>query len=207
MNKNWYINKGYSFTNIGDKFFVRADDLTKGSKVKVKVKCDYCNKIVDVVWKDYVKYKYDKYSCSKCKQKKMSEYTLTKRQTELYERARDFCMDMDYILLTPKNKILNSKTIVKCKCRKHGVFDIKIYALILKHGCKKCQYENNSNVLKLTPDEVENRISKVGGKLLNKDEYIGWYQTNLSFKCQSCGSLFNTSLYSFTRNNGMLCPT
>lgn len=42
-NKKYYIEKGYNFTKIGDKFKVNTDDLARTSKVKVVVVCDTCN--------------------------------------------------------------------------------------------------------------------------------------------------------------------
>lgn len=44
-NKDYYINKGYNFTFLGDKFEINANDLTKGSHKEVVVKCDYCGNI------------------------------------------------------------------------------------------------------------------------------------------------------------------
>ena len=40
--KNHYVEKGYVFTKVGDLFFVKVDDLTIGSRVKIHVKCDVC---------------------------------------------------------------------------------------------------------------------------------------------------------------------
>ena len=40
-NKTYYIEKGYSFTKIGDKFSVKIADLPNGSSVEVKIICDY----------------------------------------------------------------------------------------------------------------------------------------------------------------------
>lgn len=39
-NKKYYINKGYEFTNYGDEFEVKVEDLTDGNGVKVYIKCD-----------------------------------------------------------------------------------------------------------------------------------------------------------------------
>ena len=36
-NYDWYTNKGYPFTKFGDYFTVAAEDLSKGSHIKVKV--------------------------------------------------------------------------------------------------------------------------------------------------------------------------
>ena len=41
--KNNYIEKGYVFTKIGDKFIIKIDDLCKCSHILVRAKCDICN--------------------------------------------------------------------------------------------------------------------------------------------------------------------
>jgi len=53
--KKWYTDKGYSFTKIGDTFMVTPTDLTKGSHVKVKVKCDYCENELMKTYKSYLR--------------------------------------------------------------------------------------------------------------------------------------------------------
>lgn len=55
--KKHYVDLGYKFTKMGDEFLVDVNDLTKGSNVSVKVKCDYCKDIYDVVWHSYYKLK------------------------------------------------------------------------------------------------------------------------------------------------------
>ena len=78
-NKEWYMSRGYPFTKYGDKFQVKAEDLSKGSHIKVLVECDYCGDVIEVVWKDYLKYKGEKYACGHCRQTKTSEKTLRQR--------------------------------------------------------------------------------------------------------------------------------
>ncbi len=51
--KKHYVDLGYKFTKMKDEFLVDVNDLTKGSGAKVRVKCDYCNKIYEVKWCDY----------------------------------------------------------------------------------------------------------------------------------------------------------
>ena len=46
--KRHYEDLGYLYTRIGDEFEVKIEDLTKGSNVKVKCKCDGCGK--DLFW-------------------------------------------------------------------------------------------------------------------------------------------------------------
>lgn len=51
--RQWYEDKGYEFTGYRKSFYVKAEDLPLGSHKKVKVKCDYCGKIIE---KDFVLY-------------------------------------------------------------------------------------------------------------------------------------------------------
>ena len=69
-NKKHLISKGYDLTKIGESLFVKPEDLPSGSHLKVNVKCDYCGDIIKVEWRDYLKCKFDKYSCRKCRQRK-----------------------------------------------------------------------------------------------------------------------------------------
>lgn len=48
--KKHYTELGYEFTKMGDLFEVNVNDLTDGSNVVVKLKCDYCGKIFEQAW-------------------------------------------------------------------------------------------------------------------------------------------------------------
>ena len=74
-NKKHLTSKGYIFTKMGESLFVKPEDLPSGSYLKVNVTCDYCGEIIKVEWRDYLKYKYDKYSCKKCRQRKLLNIT------------------------------------------------------------------------------------------------------------------------------------
>ena len=167
-NKEWYINKGYSNIQSGDKILVNVEDLTCGSKTKVQVRCDYCGKIVPVEWKDYVKRSNGKNACKNCRLKKVSENTLKQRQDSLYSRALEFCKTKGYTLLASKEDIQHSNSYVKYICPKHGESLTKIYALILGHGCLGCQYETNALKMRHPVDYVEKVFKDCGAILLNK---------------------------------------
>lgn len=202
-NRNWYINKGYIFTNYGDLFVVNAENLSIGCSKKVLVMCDYCNEIIQVRWKDYYNYKGDKYSCQKCRQIKTSEKNLNARQKSLYDRALEFCNSKGYILLTDIKDIKTSDTKVHYMCSKHGTHETKIYSLINKHGCPICQYE----AAKLKPDDIERTFNMYHIKLLNKNDYIDYKTKNLNVVCPECGKVFITSYNSFITNHGQCCPS
>ena len=204
--RKWYENKGYCFTKNGDVFKVRVEDLSPGSHTKVKVICDYCGREIYVVWKDYRKYNYSKYACAHCRQTKTSEKYIEERRQSLYNRAIEFCSKKDYVLLTDKNDIVNSKSLVTYNCPKHGTFTTTIYALVLHHGCSDCQYESTSKANILSPENVYHRIKDNGGTLLNKEDYSGWSVTNLKIICPVCHQhYYVTSLSQFLRNPDMVC--
>lgn len=80
-NIKWYESKGYEIPRYWDKehyrylvkrgttILVRATDLTSGSHVRVQVSCDYCGKIKEVSYKDYLKNHDEKLGdcCVKCR--------------------------------------------------------------------------------------------------------------------------------------------
>ena len=201
-----FIDCGYEDIKVGDTIIGKVTDLSKGSDTKVDVKCDYCGKIIKVNYSDYNRYKYDKYSCKKCRQKKTSEYSLSKRQDDLYNRALKVCNEKGYKLITDKSEIKTSETRILYECPKHGIHETKIYTLICGHGCKECSNENNHILSRKSPDEVFDEFAKYGGVLLNKEDYKGWNYKNLEVVCKECGEVFITSYCAFTHRNGQLCP-
>ena len=44
-NKDFYISKGYVFTKFNDVFFVKAEDMNPTSHIKIKIKCDHCDRV------------------------------------------------------------------------------------------------------------------------------------------------------------------
>lgn len=202
-----YKQQGYKDLRAGDVLSISVTELSKWSKVKVDVKCDYCGKIIPVAYRDYVKYKFDKYSCQHCRQKKTSEYNLPQRQESLYTRALDFCNEMGYTLLTKKSDIFNAETRAFYECPRHGVCETKIYTLIDRHECLGCSYERRSARHRKRADDVYNDFKQYGGILLNKEDYSGWNDKNLCVLCANCGESFLTSYCAFMQHGGgQLCP-
>ncbi len=64
--KQHYIDLGYRYTKIGDLFEVNVEDLSKGSSNIIRIKCDYCDNIVNMEWKQYLSLKGDTYCCPEC---------------------------------------------------------------------------------------------------------------------------------------------
>lgn len=61
-----YIDLGYQYTKIGDLFEVDVNHLSKGSCAIVKVKCDYCENLVDMEWRQYLALRGNTYCCPEC---------------------------------------------------------------------------------------------------------------------------------------------
>lgn len=203
--REWYESKGYKFTKTGDIFCVKAEDLSLGSKQKVKVKCDYCGRIIDVVYKDYVNYNYDKYACSHCKGIKASENTLGQRQQYLYNKIKSVCDEFGYTLLTNKEDILNSESRVDYLCPKHGLHNTKAYTLFLGHGCNDCAIENR-DWNKNKPEDVIKLGEKLDINILNPNEYVDYYTENLQCVCNKCKNIYITSYQMLKQGRCLICP-
>lgn len=53
--RKWYEDKGYTFTQIGDKFLCRIEDLQVTSTAKVEVMCDICSRKHQKEYRKYLK--------------------------------------------------------------------------------------------------------------------------------------------------------
>jgi hypothetical protein len=105
--KNHYIEKGYVFTKIGDKFIIKIDDLCKCSHILVRAKCDICNHEKLIRYREYYNNikKGNYFACSR----KCSTYKKIKTNLKKYGVA-----------CTLQNKEVIKK-IKETNIRKYGV--------------------------------------------------------------------------------------
>lgn len=68
-NKKYYIDLGYNFTKMREKFKIKIEDLNKNSHSKVIVACDHCKAEREIAYKDYNVRLKNKgfYVCSGCR--------------------------------------------------------------------------------------------------------------------------------------------
>lgn len=85
--KQHYIDLGYQFSRNGEFFNVHVLDLTKGSSLKVKVQCDYCGKVIEKPWKDFLQLRGSKYCCKEC---------LTHKKKTIDENGRLIFVEIPY---------------------------------------------------------------------------------------------------------------
>ena len=66
--KRHYEEKGYIFTNFGDRFDVKVGDLSSGSSLLVEYECSGCRETMKIGWRDYRKCtkKDESHYCQKC---------------------------------------------------------------------------------------------------------------------------------------------
>lgn len=101
-NKNYYIEKGYTFTKMRDEFEVKVEDLKPTSHVIVEYTCDYCNKPLKREYGAYLKSRevVQKDCCSKCSGKKQKEICMKKYGVEsttkldwVQEKMKKTCLE------------------------------------------------------------------------------------------------------------------
>lgn len=208
QSRKHYVDKGYTFTKIGDKFIVKAEDLTKSSTAKIKVKCDYCSKEFSMIWYHYqydILNKHKLCACYNCRHKKRYTNDISQRQEKLYLDALNICKLKGYRLITRKEKIIRNTSQIKYFCPVHGIHEMRIANLINGKGCPDCNSEKLRKDYRLSSDEVEKRIIKLGSKILNKNDYVNSQTKNLLIVCKECGRIFITSFAHFVNHNGQVC--
>lgn len=71
-NRKYYESKGYKYTHHGDFFEVDIKDVSLNSHVEVKVRCDYCGKIITKKFQTYNQQHHEKFgdACKDCQPQK-----------------------------------------------------------------------------------------------------------------------------------------
>jgi hypothetical protein len=175
-NRNWYIEKGYEFTKIGNEFEVNILDLPLGTSQKVKVLCDFCGEIICKRYNEYINRNInDKDSCAKCKNKKHSKYNIDDIRKEFEKR--------NFILL--ENEYINTKTYMRFICDKGHETQITYQRFLKGHGCKECSRIKLGNKMRKTIEEVR-KIFEENGCILLSTEYKQASQ-KLKYICE-CGN-------------------
>ena len=71
--KEYYIEKGYEYTGMRTTFQVKLEDLSKKSKKKITVICDYCHKPFYPMYANFMRNPNPPHSCNDCKHEKAKE--------------------------------------------------------------------------------------------------------------------------------------
>lgn len=206
--KTWYKSKGYVFTKLNDKFYVKVKDLKPSSNKYISIVCDYCGKEFTKKYCSLNKSRErgNKDCCSDCRGKKKRENDLRKNAREQFNKIEKVCKEYDYELITTIDEYDGVFMKVKYICPKHGMQEIEFRVLAMGCGCKECGNEKISKALILDANNVRNIIESINGNVwVNTDEYAGFAETNLKIKCK-CGNIYTTSLSSYVHYNVTKCP-
>ena len=173
-NKHFYEEKGYTYTKSGEWFDVKAEDLSHGSHTVIEVKCDYCGKKYHALFRDVVRGSttIDKDACKDCVGRKCSDITITKRQETHYAKVLKKCEDDGYKLLTPKDEMKSNTTYIQFECPQHGIHTMRIGNFLSGKRCPQCAKETTRKALAIPSNELEDRVAKCGGVLLNSEDYV-----------------------------------
>lgn len=207
--KKHYESLGYQFTKFGDKFRVRAEHLSIGSREKVKVRCDDCEKIFERRFANHYNSQRngEKDRCGSCATKFAHSHTFEQRRDKHFDMIQKICDEHGYELLTCKDAYTGSHGKIQYRCKKHGVKEATIDNFMHGHICIECSYEARGNGLRNSKDYVESYINSINGNvLLNKEDYVGSNTHNLRILCGSCGeNIYETSFSDYYNNSQIRC--
>ena len=208
-----YESKGYIFTKTGDKFIVKIDDLLKGSKTRVDIICDNCNKEVNSPYFSYCrttrdgKYYCHKCACVDCGKSKDYKNRVSFKQWCIEHDRQDILdrWDYDKNQCNPEDITFASNRLIWLKCLENLEHESQRYhvshitsLLITKLLCSKCNtifnrrpdlikyFPNIEDTKKYTPFssvKKENICPDCGYHKINR---IGQLTTK-GFSCPRCG--------------------
>lgn len=205
-NKKHYEDKGYTYTNWGDTFSVKVDDLSDGSGFEVDVLCDYCeDTVVSMTFNEYNRRKkqsvIQKDACFKCEIFKIRESNLINYGVEYqvqtaesrrkisvanrtkYSQVQDTFSEKGCILLT--DTYINSVQELEFVCTDHS--DKGIQKTNYKNAnrnsniCGFCHKEFLRNLFQHDFNHVESEFTKRDMTLLSTTYKNA--RTKLAYKC------------------------
>lgn len=191
---------GYKFTNYGDEFDVDINDIPKRSEIKITGICEYCGKEKEMTMSAYNSVTKDgtkKYRCRECyKKQKLLKYEDVLRDID----------ELGYKILTTEKEYVNSDTRIRYICPIHGEKEMRASNLHAGKKCPECGRISARKIFAFSSDEVYSKVDKLGGKLLNKDDYINQDIKNLKILCPRCHkNILITSLKHFRQHGGQAC--
>lgn len=188
-NKNWYVDRGYNFTKMGDKFLVKAKDLSYGSRVRVRVTCDICGEVNIIRYSGYIKnISNGSYTCFNCTNRNKAQ----SRKTS-WDTVKKLFIDKGYTLLSKFSEYKNQHSSLSFICNKHkdaGVQNTTLDNIIRNiNNCRTCSNEAMQG--------ENNNYWKGGLSNLNdymRDKIIVWKVDSMKscdYKCVLTGDKFD----------------
>ena len=171
--KKYYESLGYKYTRLGDEFYVKIEDLTKGSPIKIKGFCDECGCELSWTWSSYNKIvKEDgKTYCKKCsmilfggekikKSKLANSKSIAKWLVEEYgDNALELYWDYNKNIVDPWEINYKSNTKIWIYCQEkdyHGSYEIACEKLVKGNRCSFCGSHKTHPLDSLKQDIINN---------------------------------------------------
>lgn len=183
-NKKYYIGKGYKFTNYGEEFKVKIEDLTPSSKSIVRVKCDFCGKEIEKRYQDYIKQHHDVFGdcCAICQPKKNKLVCLEKygvdngaKTQQSKDKAKQSCREK-YGCDNPMFSEEIKNNIRNYFINKYGVENPLLSSEVqdkIKATCvKRYGVENPFSSLEIQNKIAQTNIIKYGNKSASTNEKV-----------------------------------
>lgn len=139
--KSYYEKKGYKFTKINDLFYVDIKDINSGSCGNINCKCDECDLVKKIRYRDYIKVTNNnngRYVCHRC------SVRLNKKRTNIEESIymKNKWM-LEYIVNEDDARKMSygSKNMIKMICPKCGNIKMRSPSLLNQNGfcCDICE--------------------------------------------------------------------
>lgn len=183
-NRKLFESKGYDFTGYNSILKVKIIDLSKGSNVRIPIKCDTfdCDEIFYTDNNSYLKNRIRNPNlqdycpiCIKKNRKKQIE--------DIFFKIQQTCVEKDYILLSKIEDYKDNKSPLEYLCIKHndkGVLKITWDKLNRNQGCKYCGYDSLKEKQKF--DFVKSKFDEKDYVLL--EEFYVNSKTPMSYICK-----------------------
>lgn len=202
---------------------VKVDHLNQGSNFLVEVKCDYCDNLLTMKYKEWLKHRNNssikKDSCVKCRKYKTMEsnvlkYGVTsvakldllrekasKSQRLSVNKVRSLFSDRGYITLFKDEDYKNNRSKLKYRCPKHldQIQTIDYHSLSKGSGCRQCGYEISASKTRTNQKQVFNDLMKEQLFPLRNEIYKS-NQTPILYVCPKHSEYTQTIRYSNFKN-------
>lgn len=154
FNQEYYNNLGYNVSN-GNEIEIPIWQLSRGSGIKVKVKCNYCKNIFMQSYRNYFKNSKDS-CCKNCKHHKFRKSNMKKygvpctlNTKENRKKVKNTFLKKYGTTVPPKNKEIKRKTretMIKKYGVPYGIFNDEIRSKMNKKG-NEIPTSKNQNIL------------------------------------------------------------
>lgn len=173
--KKKYVNKGYLFTEIGDEFIVKIEDIPTQAHIDVECECDICGKTFSKKYYAYTK-SFNNGGIVRCDEcKSLNRKKLKPKYS--YEDIKNKCEELGFELIS--EEIGTFKDYVQVRCYNH--YDIvqtkRISEFFRNSGCKYCSVEKDRH----SYEYIKSLFEEKGYTLLAKTYKNA--KTELEFIC------------------------